>query len=70
MKAENLEEQISREELKSLVEQGKEQGVFNEIEQDMINSIFEFDNKLAREIMTPRINVFSIDIAESKGRIL
>lgn len=66
MKAENLEEQISREELKSLVEQGKEQGVFNEIEQDMINSIFEFDNKLAREIMTPRINVFSVDIAESK----
>jgi putative hemolysin len=66
MKAENLEEQVSREEIKSMVEQGKEQGVFNEIEQDMINSIFEFDNKLAREIMTPRINVFSIDIAEPK----
>ncbi len=66
MKSENLEEQISREELKSLVEQGKEQGVFNKIEQDMINSIIEFDDKLAREIMTPRINVFSIDIAEPK----
>lgn len=66
MKAENLEEQVSREEIKSLVEQGKEQGVFNNIEQEMINSIFEFDNKLAREIMTPRINVFAIDISEPK----
>lgn len=64
MKSENLEEEISKEEIKSLVEQGKEQGVFNKIEQEMINSIFEFDDKLAREIMTPRINVFAIDIEE------
>lgn len=64
MKAENLEEQISREEIQSMVEQGKEQGVFNNIEQEMINSIFDFDNKLAREIMTPRIKVFAIDISE------
>ena len=64
LKSENLEEEISKEEIKSLVEQGKEQGVFNKIEQDMINSIFEFDDKLAREIMTPRINVFAIDISE------
>lgn len=66
MKSENLEEQVSREEIKSLVEQGKEQGVFNHIEQEMINSIFEFDNKLAREIMTPRIKVFAIDISEPR----
>jgi len=66
MKSENLEEQISREEIRSLVEQGKEQGVFNNIEQEMINSIFEFDNKLAREIMTPRIKVFAIDISEPR----
>jgi putative hemolysin len=66
MKAENLEERISKEEIQSMIEQGKEQGVFNNIEHDMINSIFEFDNKLAREIMTPRINVFAIDISEPK----
>ena len=32
----------------------------------MINSIFEFDNKLARETMTPRIKVFAIDISEPR----
>lgn len=66
MKAENLEELVTREEIRSMIEQGKEQGVFNHIEHEMINSIFEFDDKLAREIMTPRIKVFAIDIAEPK----
>lgn len=70
MKAQNLEEQVSIEEIKSLVEQGKEQGVFNKIEQEMINSIFEFDDKLAREIMTPRINVFAIDISEPQEQFI
>lgn len=64
MTAENLEERVSKEEIQSMIEQGKEQGVFNNIEHEMINSIFEFDNKIAREIMTPRINVFAIDISE------
>ncbi|MBA4687360.1 MAG: HlyC/CorC family transporter [Candidatus Galacturonibacter soehngenii] len=66
MNAENLEERVSKEVIQSMIEQGKEQGVFNNIEHDMINSIFEFDNKLAREIMTPRIKVFAIDISEPK----
>lgn len=66
MKAENLEELVSKEVIQSMIEQGKEQGVFNNIEHEMINSIFEFDDKLAKEIMTPRINVFAIDIAEPR----
>ncbi len=66
MKTERLEEQISKEEIQSLIEQGKEQGVFNNIEHEMINSIFDFDDKLAREIMTPRINVFAIDISKPR----
>ena len=31
----------------------------------MINSIFAFDDKLAYEVMTPRTDVFSIDINSS-----
>lgn len=63
MKPEYLEEQVSREEIQALIEQGKEQGVLNNVEQERINSIFEFNSKLAREIMTPRIKVFAIDIS-------
>ena len=62
MKAENLEENISKEEIKSMVEAGQANGVFNETEKEMINSIFKFDDILASEIMIPRTDVYSIDI--------
>lgn len=57
-----LEEKVSKEEIKSLVEVGQEHGVINETEKEMINSIFEFDDKVAREVMTPRTEVSLIDI--------
>jgi len=59
---EDLEEKVSREEIRSFVEVGQEHGAINETEKDMINSIFEFDNKLAEEIMTPRTEVYLINI--------
>ena len=62
MDSENLEEKVSKEEIKSLVEVGQEHGVINETEKEMINSIFEFDDKLAKEVMTPRTEVYLINI--------
>lgn len=56
------EDIISREEIRSMVEAGQEHGSINESEKAMINSIFEFDDKLAVEVMTPRTNVYVIDI--------
>lgn len=66
MKEGNTEEILSREELISLVNEGQAQGVLNRKEKEMINSIMEFDEKMAKEIMTPRINVFAIDISDPK----
>ncbi|MCM0647071.1 hemolysin family protein [Clostridium swellfunianum] len=59
---EGLDEKVSKEEIKSMVEVGQEHGVINETEKEMINSIFEFDDKLAYEVMTPRTDVYLIDI--------
>jgi len=66
----NTEEILSREELISLVNEGQAHGVLNKKEKEMINSIMEFDEKVAKEIMTPRINVFAIDIAAPKEEYL
>ncbi len=66
MKEGNTEEMLSREEIKSLVKEGQVHGVLNKKEREMINSIMEFDDKSAKEIMTPRINVFAIDITAPK----
>lgn len=66
----NTEEMLSREEIKSLVKEGQAHGVLNKKEKEMINSIMEFDDKTAKEVMTPRINVFAIDITEPKEEYL
>lgn len=58
------EDIISREEIKSLVEEGQVHGVLKENEKDMINSIIEFDDTTAKEIMTPRVNIFAVNIMD------
>lgn len=62
MQTQGLEEKVSREEIKSLVEVGQEHGVINETEKEMINSIIEFDDTIAEEVMTPRTKVYMINI--------
>ncbi|MDF2586270.1 MAG: hypothetical protein K0S41_111 [Anaerocolumna sp.] len=65
-KKDELEDILSREEIKSLVEEGQVNGVLNQNEKEMINSIIEFDDKLAKEIMTPKINIYAINILDPK----
>lgn len=65
MKTEDLEEAVSEEEIKALLEMGSSRGIFEEHEYEMINSVFSFDDKSARDVMTPRRDVFTIDIEDS-----
>jgi len=53
---------FSEDEVMSMLEVGQETGVIKEEGKNMINSIFQFDDELAYEIMTPRTDVFLIDI--------
>jgi len=59
-----LEDIISREEIISLISEGQVHGVLNKKEKEMINSVIEFDNKLAKEIMTPKIKIYAINILD------
>ncbi len=60
--ATGAEDEFSEDEVKSMLEAGQEAGAIKEEGAKMINSIFAFDDKLAYEVMTPRTDVFSIDI--------
>lgn len=60
----NIEEQYSEEEIRSLLEVGQETGLIKEAGKEMITSIFEFDDKLAYEVMTPRTDVYMINISD------
>lgn len=70
IQSDSMEQQISIEEIRSLIEVGKEKGVINQTERDMLEGIFEFDNRLAREVMTPRTDVVMIDISEDVTTII
>ncbi|MCC8026814.1 MAG: hemolysin family protein [Clostridium sp.] len=61
MHNETLEAEVSEEEIKSMLETGSESGVFNDIEKEMITSIFSFDDKRAKEVMVPRQDMVVID---------
>ena len=52
---------VTEEEIKSMVSEGQEQGVLQDSEADMITNIFEFSDKQARDIMTNRKAMVCID---------
>ena len=57
---------FSEEEVMSMLDKGQESGDIKEEGRRMIDSIFEFDDLLAYEIMTPRTDVFMIDLRDDK----
>lgn len=52
---------VTEEEIISMVNEGHEKGVLQESEAEMIHNIFEFDDKEAKDIMTHRKNVAAVD---------
>jgi len=53
---------VTQEEIKTLVDAGEEGGIIEEEEKEMIYSIFEFGETVAREVMVPRMDVLAIDV--------
>jgi CBS domain containing-hemolysin-like protein len=49
------------EEIKMMVKAGEEQGALEEEETEMIHSIFELGDTLAREVMVPRVDVVGVE---------
>ncbi|PLR75322.1 HlyC/CorC family transporter [Bacillus sp. V3-13] len=56
------DEHVTEEEIRMLVDVGKERGTIEEDEKMMINNIFEFNNKTVSDIMTHRTNIVAIPI--------
>lgn len=62
--SDELDEILTKEELRSFIETGEQQGAINESEKEMIEGIIEFDNKKIEKVMTPRTKVYCINIKE------
>ncbi|MBL7987170.1 MAG: HlyC/CorC family transporter [Chlorobi bacterium] len=60
----------SGEELRLLLEQGREGGALEESEHELIENVFEFREKIIREVMVPRVNIAAINIESPQDEII
>jgi putative hemolysin len=52
---------VTEEEIRMMVDVGEESGVIEENEKEMINNIFDFNDRIAGEIMTHRTDIFGVE---------
>jgi len=55
------EEEVTDEEVQAFIDVGEEEGILEGTEGRMVQSVVEFGGRLARELMTPRIDVVAFD---------
>jgi len=54
-------EQVTEEEVQAFIDVGEEEGILEPSEGKMIQSVVEFGDRVARELMTPRIDVLAFN---------
>jgi putative hemolysin len=53
---------VSEEEIKHLVKEGRDQGVLDQTEMDLIHSVFEFSETPVKKVMVPRPKIFALAV--------
>jgi putative hemolysin len=56
--------QVTEEEIKVLIEQGTEEGTFEEVEQDMVERVFRLGDRKVSAMMTPRPDIRWLDLED------
>lgn len=61
---------VTEDEIKTIVSVGAEEGVIESEEEEMIHSIFDFTDTIAREVMVPRTDMAAVEVDESLRDLL
>lgn len=61
----STEPQVTEEEIRVLIEQGTEEGTFEEAEQDMVERVFRLGDRPVSSFMTPRPEIVWLDLEDS-----
>lgn len=61
---------ITEEEIKLMIELGKEEGVLGDEERKMLHKIFEFGDTVVSEVMIPKEKIIAVDIDASSEELL
>ncbi len=68
--SETEEETVTEEEIRMMVDVGEEKGSIEESEKELINNVFEFNDKVVSEIMIHRKDIYAIDVNSDINDIL
>jgi CBS domain containing-hemolysin-like protein len=60
----------SSEELQYLLDQGKETGALDSTEHELIQNVFDFNERVVKNIMVPRTKISGLDISTSKEELI
>lgn len=60
----------SSEELQYLLDQGKESGALNIVEHELIKNVFDFNERIVKNIMVPRTKISAVEIDSPKEELL
>ena len=66
----NDEETVTEEEIRMMVDVGEEKGAIDKEEREMINNVFEFNDKTVSEIMIPRTQIYAVDMNLSISKVV
>lgn len=61
------EDQMTRDEMLSLIEKSKTTGIIDPDEFEMLEGIISFSDKMAREVMVPRTDAFMVDVDDNSS---
>ena len=61
----HVEDTVTEDEVKDLIEQGTEDGTFEKSEQAMVDRIFHMSDQTAYSLMTPRTQMLWLDLTDS-----
>jgi putative hemolysin len=64
------EEHVTEEEIRMMVDVGEEKGTIHESEKEMINNIFEFNNKTVSDIMTHRTEIAALPVDTGLSEVI
>ena len=68
-KSKKKEPSVTEDELKYIVESIEEEGVLEEQESELVQSALEFDEKTVYDVLTPRVDMITIDIEGDPKKI-
>lgn len=60
----------SEEEIRYLINEGRKTGIIDSTEHQLIEKIFDFNDKSAKDIMVPRNSIVAINILDSRDKII